>query len=92
VVVTRAPFLSARAKPRLSSKRSTLVRLSCDQDCRFAVRLTARLRSKRRIHGKVVRRSLAVGHVLALRLRAPRKPAGRVKTAWITGTGTNASG
>jgi hypothetical protein len=92
VVVARAPFLSARATPRLDAKRSTLVRLSCDQDCRFAVRVTARLRSKRTVKGKLVRRSLTVGHVLGLRLRLPKKPAGRVKTAWIKGTVTSTTG
>jgi Bacterial Ig domain/WD40-like Beta Propeller Repeat len=92
VVVARAPFLSARAKPRLNARRATRVRLSCDQDCRFAVRLTARVRSNRTVKGKLVRRSLKARHVLALRLRLPQKPTGRLKTAWIRGTVRNARG
>src|SRR4051794_7370655 len=90
--VTLAPFLSARATPRLDRKRSALVRLSCDQDCRFEVRLTARLRSRRTVMGKLARRSLTAGHVLALRLRLPRKPSGRLRSVWVTGTVANAAG
>ena len=40
--VAQAPFLTARATPRLDRRRRALVRLSCDQACTFAVRLTAR--------------------------------------------------
>ena len=43
-----APFLTARATPRLDRRRRVLVRLACDQDCSLSVRLTARLRSRRR--------------------------------------------
>ncbi len=93
VVVARAPFLSARATPRLDSKRTTLVKLACDQDCRFEVRLTARLHSsKKLLKGTLVKRSLNAGHVLSLRLRLPRKPKGTAKTVWVTGSVSNASG
>ena len=92
VVVARAPFLSAQGTPRLNAKRATLVRLSCDQDCRFQVRLTARLRSKRTLKGPLVRGSLPAGQVIALRLRLPKKPGGRAKTVWITGIVRNDGG
>src|SRR4051812_12326523 len=45
VLVQGAPFLSARATPRLDRKRTTVIRVACDQDCSLAVRLSARLRS-----------------------------------------------
>ncbi len=57
----RAPFLSARATPRLDRRRRTLVRLSCDQPCSIAVRLTARLRSRRTIKGPQVKRNVRRG-------------------------------
>jgi hypothetical protein len=88
----RAPFLSARATPRLDRKRRTVVKLSCDQDCSLSVRLTARLRSKRTLKGPIVKRSLAAGRVVSIRLRLPRKPASRPKTVWISGTVRNAGG
>jgi hypothetical protein len=80
----RAPFLSARARPRLDRRRRTTVRLSCDQACAISVRLTARLRSGRTLRGPVVRRSIAAGRVLSVRLRLPAKPRSRPKTVWIT--------
>jgi Bacterial Ig domain/WD40-like Beta Propeller Repeat len=90
--VQRAPFLSARAKPRIDRRRRVRVRLACDQNCTVALRLTARLQSKRTLRGTVVRRSLVTGRVVALRLRLPSKPRTRLKTVWITGTVTNAAG
>jgi Bacterial Ig domain/Dipeptidyl peptidase IV (DPP IV) N-terminal region/WD40-like Beta Propeller Repeat len=90
--VRRAPFLSARATPRLDRRRRTLAQLSCDQDCSLVVRLTARLRSKRTLNGPQLRRSLAAGQVLSLRLRLPANPHGTVKTVWITGRVRNAVG
>ena len=92
VAVRRAPFLSARATPRLGARRRTLAQLSCDQDCSLVVRLTARLRSRRTLNGPRLRRSLAAGHVLSLHLRLPAKPRGTVKTVWITGRVRNAAG
>ena len=88
----RAPFLSARATPRLDRKRRTLVRLSCDQPCSIAVRLTARLKSRRTLNGPQVKRLAPAGSVLRLRLRLPTKPAGTVKTVWITGRVRNFAG
>ena len=90
--VRRAPFLNARAKPRIDRRRRVLVRLSCDQDCTLALRLTARLSSKRTLRGTVVRRSIASGTVVSLRLRLPSKPKSALKTVWITGTVANAGG
>jgi hypothetical protein len=92
VTVRRAPFLSARATPRLDRRRRTLAQLSCDQDCSLVVRLTARLRSKRTLNGPQVKRSVAAGRVLSLHLRLPTKPRGTVKTVWITGRVRNATG
>jgi hypothetical protein len=93
----RAPFLTARATPRLSRKRTTLVKLECDQSCTFAVRLTGHLKKARKsrkktVKGSVVRRSLPGHHVLSLRLRLPSKPKGTLKTVWILGTVRNAAG
>lgn len=91
--VHRAPFVNARAKPRIDRRRRVRVRLSCDQDCTVALRLTARLnKSKRTLRGSVVRRSLESGRVVSLRLRLPRKPRAKLKTVWITGTVSNAQG
>jgi hypothetical protein len=90
--VRRAPFLSARATPRLDRRRRTRVALSCDQDCTIAVRLTARLRSRRTLRGPVVRRSLAAGRELSLRLRLPTRPRSKPRTVWITGRVRNAAG
>ena len=92
-----APFLSLRVKPRLDRKRATTARLSCDQACTFSVRLEGKLRVKKTkktktIKGTVLRRALSPDRVLALRLKLPAKPAGRVKTAWITGTVAGANG
>ncbi len=88
--VQRAPFLNARAKPRIDRRRRVRVRLSCDQNCTVALRLTARLRSKRTLRGSVVRRKIVSGRVISLRLRLPRKPRSKLKTVWITGTVANA--
>ena len=88
----RAPFLSARARPRLDRRRRATVRLSCEQACSISVRLTARLRSRRTLRGPVVRRSIAAGRVLSVRLRLPAKPRSAPKTVWITGSVRNAAG
>ena len=84
--VRRAPFLNARATPRLDRRRRVLVKLSCDQNCTVAVRLTGALRSKRTLRGTIVRRSIVAGRVVSLRLRLPSKPRTALKTVWITGT------
>jgi hypothetical protein len=91
VPVARAPFLNARAKPRLDRRRRVLVKLSCDQDCAVALRLTGRLRTKRTLRGKIVRRKIVAGRVVSMRLRLPTKPRTALKTVWITGTVTNAA-
>lgn len=88
-----APFLTARAVPRLSHRRRAVVRLRCDQACSLAVRLTARLREpKRTLTGPLARRTLATGEELTLRLRLPRKPRGALRSVWITGRVSNAAG
>ncbi len=92
VPVARAPFLNARAKPRLDRRRRALVKLSCDQNCTVELRLTATLRTKRTLRGTIVRRSIASGRVVSLRLRLPSKPRTAIKTVWITGTVANAGG
>ena len=58
----------------------------------IAVRLTARLKSRRTLNGPQVKRVAPAGSVLRLRLRLPTKPAGTVKTAWITGRVRNFAG
>ncbi|MDA0164531.1 Ig-like domain-containing protein [Solirubrobacter ginsenosidimutans] len=92
VLVQGAPFLSARATPRLDRKRTALVKLACDQDCSLAVHLTAKLRSKRMFTGPQVKRSLVASRVLTLRLRLPSKPRGKIKTVWVVGRVRNAAG
>lgn len=94
-VTATAPFLSLRARPRLNRKRVTVARLTCDQRCTFSVRLDGKVRVKKKtgaIKGAVLKRSLEPGQVLALRLKLPTKPAGTLKTAWITGTVRGATG
>ena len=82
-----APILSARVKPTLDRKRTTVARLACDQACSFTVRLEATLRGKKKLlKGTALKRTLAPDRVLALRLKLPTKPKGRVKTVFITGT------
>ena len=93
VVSPRAPFLSARATPRLDRKRRTLVRLSCDQPCSIAVRLTARLKSRTTLNGPQVQalsRPPAACCACGCGFRPSR--AGTVKTVWITGRVRNAAG
>jgi hypothetical protein len=68
------------------------VRASCDQGCSLAVRLTARLRSRRTLEDPAVKRSVAADRVISLRLRLPAKPRSHPKTVWITGTVRNAGG
>jgi hypothetical protein len=92
VPVVRAPFLNARATPRLDSRRRVLVKLTCDQDCTVALRLTGRLRTKRTLRGTILRRKIVAGRVVSLRLRLPTKPRAALKTVWITGTVANAAG
>jgi hypothetical protein len=89
-----APFLSVRVKPALDRKRTTLVRLACDQACSFTVRLEATLRGKKKkpFKGKALTRALQPDRVLALRLKLPVKPKGTLKTAFITGTVRGANG
>lgn len=95
VNVPAAPFLGLRVKPRLDRKRRTTARLSCDRACSFTVRLegTVRIKKKTRtIRGTALKRSLAADEILALKLRLPAKPAGKLKSAWITGTVRGADG
>jgi hypothetical protein len=89
----RAPYLTAIAVPRLDARRHALVRLRCDLDCTFSVRLSARLRSSRRtLKGPLVRRSAPARGVIALRLRLPRKPKGRLRYVWVVGNVRSAAG
>ena len=92
-VVIRAPFLTARETPKLDRKRTTLVKLACDQNCSFDVRLTATLKkSKKTFRSATIKRTLAADKVVNLRLRLPTKPKGTLKTVWITGTVRSATG
>ena len=92
VLVQAAPFLSASATPRLDRKRTTLVKISCDQDCSLAVRLTATLRTRKSLTGPQVKRSILAKQVVRVRLRLPTKPRGKLKTVWITGSVRNVAG
>jgi dipeptidyl aminopeptidase/acylaminoacyl peptidase len=88
-----APYLTARATPRLDRKRTTLVRLSCDQNCAFTVRLTGVLKKPRKtLRSKVVKKSAGAGVVLSVRLRLSKKPKGKFKSLFITGTVRNGAG
>jgi hypothetical protein len=89
-----APFLSARVKPALDRKRTTLARLTCDKACSFTVRLEGTLRGKKKkpFTGKALKRALTPDRVLALRLKLPAKPKGTLKTVFITGTVRGANG
>jgi hypothetical protein len=92
VLVQGAPFLSASATPRLNRRRTTLVKVSCDQDCSFTIRLSAKLRTRKSFAGPKIRRSLTAKQVVRLRLRLPSRPRGRLKTVWVTGKVRNAAG
>ena len=92
MLVQGAPFLSATATPRLDRKRTTLIRISCDQDCSLTVRLSARLRTRKSFTGPQVKRVLRAKQVVKLRLRLPAKPRGTLKTVWVTGIVRNAAG
>jgi Big-like domain-containing protein/WD40 repeat protein len=92
VLVQGAPFLSARATPRLDRRRTTLIKVACDQDCSVVVRLSAKLRTKKTFVGPRVKRTLVASRVVSLRLRLPSKPRGRLKTVWVTGQVRNAAG
>jgi hypothetical protein len=92
-VVKGPPYLTARAVPRLNRKRTTLVKLACDQDCRFTVRLTGTLkRPKKTLRGKAITKTVEAGKVLSLRLKLPAKPKGAFKSIYVTGTVRNAAG
>ncbi|MDA0181449.1 Ig-like domain-containing protein [Solirubrobacter phytolaccae] len=93
--VAAPPFLSLRVKPRLDRKRKTTARLVCDQACTFTVRLEGTVRVKKKtktIKGKALTRSLTPDQLLALKLKLPAKPAGKVRSIWITGTVRGANG
>ena len=47
---------------------------------------TLRAKKKKPFKGTVLKRALTPGRVLALRLRLPTKPKGRLKTVFVTGT------
>jgi hypothetical protein len=84
---TVAPYLSLRVKPKLDRRRTALARFSCDQRCTFTVRLEAKLKSKKRaLKGTRLKRTLEPGRVLAVRLKLPVKPKGKLRSVWITGT------
>ncbi len=91
--VAQAPFLTARAAPRLDRRRRVLARLSCDQACSLTVHLQARVRGSRgTLKGKAVKRSISARGVLAVRLRLPTKPRGSLRSVWIIGRVRNAAG
>lgn len=91
-----APFLSLRLKPRLDRKRTTIARLTCDQACAFTVRLEGTLRrgakKAKTFKGKALTRTLEPGRVLALKLKLPATPKGKLRAIWITGTVRGANG
>ena len=62
----------AAAGPQAARRWS---RVSCDQDCSLAVRLTATLRTRKTFTGPQVRRTLAAKQVVRLRLRLPDQAA-----------------
>jgi hypothetical protein len=86
----RAPYLTALAAPRLDRRGRGSLRVRCDADCSVALRLVVRLRSHRRIDGRMLKRSLASGRVLTLQLRGPARRL--VRSAWVTGTVADAAG
>jgi Bacterial Ig domain/WD40-like Beta Propeller Repeat len=86
--VVRAPFLNARALPRLDRRGRTTLRAGCDRDCRVSLRLTAR--AGRTFTSKTVKRSLTAGRVVTLKFTLRHRPRRRVKIAWIVGTVTGA--
>jgi hypothetical protein len=92
VLVQGAPFLSARAVPRLDRRRRALIRVSCDQDCSLTVRLSAKLRSRKAFRGPRISRTIAAKQLIRLRLRLPAKPRGKLRTVWVTGKVRNAAG
>lgn len=92
VLVQGAPFLSATATPRLDRRRTTLVRISCDQDCSATVRLSAKLRTRKTFTGPQVKKTLRSKQVARVRLRLPARPRGTLKTVWVTGKVRNAAG
>jgi hypothetical protein len=92
VLIQGAPFLSATAVPRLDRKRRTLIKVTCDQDCSMAVRLSAKLRTRKTFAGPQVKRTIRAKQVIRLRLRLPAKPRGTIKTVWVIGKVRNAAG
>jgi hypothetical protein len=90
--VPGAPFVWASATPRLDRRRTTLAKVSCDQDCSFTVQLTATSRTRKTFNGRRNKRSLLAKQVVRLRLRLPSRPRGTLKTVWITGRVRNAAG
>jgi hypothetical protein len=93
VPIAQAPFLTARATPRLDRRRRVRVRLSCDQACSVTVRLEAKLRKRRgTLKGRSLKRSMAARGVLAVQLRLPKRPRGALRTVWIKGRVRNAAG
>jgi Tol biopolymer transport system component len=80
----RAPYLSAVATPRLDRRGRGWLRVRCDADCSVSLRLVVRLRDDGTIVGRSLARTLAAGHVMQLRLRAPDSR--RLRSAWVRGT------
>ena len=62
--------------------------------CSFTVRLEGTLRGKKKkpFTGKALKRALTPDRVLALRLKLPAKPKGKLKTVFIIGTVRGANG
>jgi Bacterial Ig domain/WD40-like Beta Propeller Repeat len=80
----RAPFLNARAVPRLDRRGRTTLRAGCDRDCRVSLHLTAR--AGKTFNSKTLKRSLTAGRVVALKFSLRHRPRRRVRIAWIVGT------
>jgi hypothetical protein len=80
----RAPFLNARAVPRLDRRGRTTLRASCDRDCRLSLHLTAR--AGKTFNSKTLKRTLKAGRVVKLKFKLRHRPRRRVRVAWIAGT------
>jgi hypothetical protein len=80
----RAPFLNARAAPRLDKRGRATLRAACDADCRVSLHLTAH--AGKTLNSRTLKRSLKAGRVATLRFTLRHRPKRRVKIAWIVGT------
>src|SRR5262249_49981192 len=80
----RAPFLNARAVPRLDRRGRAPLRAGCDHDCCLSLHLTAH--AGKTFNSKTLKRSLKAGRVATLKFTLRHRPRRRVRIAWIVGT------